>query len=690
MLGWLASRRRLVAGERDASLVRRPVFAALAACFVFAIVGVATLDHHGLATDENARRQMAVRAVDYVLGKNTDMMDHFDRFQGVAFELPLFLAESALGLEDPRSIHLVRHLLSHVFFLVGGFFCGLLAYRLTGNRAVAALALLMFLLHPRLYAHSFFNTKDVPFAAMFMIALFCAWRAFDKGAWRSFALAGAVAGALASMRIAGLGLILAVLVLQACDVVSAREAQERKRNLLTCGVFVLAGATSLYATWPYLWGDPMARLAEVLAVATDHPMALGEMFRGERTISSDVPWSYVPVWFAATTPPVALAFGLLGTIVVLAKGATRPREALRNGRLRFLLLTAACFLAPVVVALVFQPTVFNGWRHFYFIYAPFVLLAAAGVHWLASALRPAVAKGAAYCVAALGVLWTIVAMVGLHPRQHLYFNALVDKDGPERLAEQYELDYWNMSYRDALKFLLARHPDQRIHVEMGNATGLAHGQILRPEERERLVFGEGADFVASVYRDRGRSDWRPVFGHVVHSLKVYNSTIMEVAMVALPDDADETEPYRKAYESVLEGTPAVEAVYDVYVEPDGLAYVKESCTRADTRGHVILHAAPADVRDLPSGRQLRGYVGRQYAFGRYGVRFGQTCLIKVPVMDFPLKTVRTGQRSIVSEALSNWTWEAIVDFRPSQDALPSAGAPADVPGGDGREPAAQP
>ena len=57
----------------------------------------------------------------------------------------------------------------------------MLALRLFGARLPAVAATLLFLLHPRLYAHSFFNSKNLPFLAMFMVALFLTHPAFKRG-----------------------------------------------------------------------------------------------------------------------------------------------------------------------------------------------------------------------------------------------------------------------------------------------------------------------------------------------------------------------------------------------------------------------------------------------------------------------------------------------------------------------------
>ena len=155
------------------------------------------------------------------------LTDHPHRFYGVSFEAPLFLAERLLGLADSRAVYLLRHLLTHLFFLTGGFFCWLLALRLFADRRLALFALLLYLLHPRLYAHSFFNSKDVPFLAAFMISLWLVERAFRRDTASAFALCGAGVGVLVDLRVMGLALFAAVPGLRMLDLLLARDGAGR-------------------------------------------------------------------------------------------------------------------------------------------------------------------------------------------------------------------------------------------------------------------------------------------------------------------------------------------------------------------------------------------------------------------------------------------------------------------------------
>ena len=206
-----------------AFLARHSAIIALAA---LAVVGAAVLDD-GISGDEEAYRTMGIASFDYILGDEDALVreGHIHRVFGVAFEVPLIAVERILGLGDSRDIYLSRHLLTHALFLVGGFFAWLLTYRLFGSRLIATLAMPLFLPHPRMYAHSFFNLRDMPFLSVFMIALYLIHRAFRRDSVWAFALCGAGVGLLANIRIMGVMLIPAVLGMLALDVFYAMKRE---------------------------------------------------------------------------------------------------------------------------------------------------------------------------------------------------------------------------------------------------------------------------------------------------------------------------------------------------------------------------------------------------------------------------------------------------------------------------------
>ena len=622
-----------------------PVVAA-SVCLLFAAVGLAVLDHYGVDWDEWTQRQLAIAHVDHVLGDSDALPLHLlpERFYGMAFELPLLLAERALGLDDSRDVLLMRHLLTHLFFLLGAFFCGLLAHRMFGSRALALLAMLLFLLHPRLYAHSFFNSKDLPFAAMFMITLFLIHRAFRSGALGAFALCGVGVGLAANLRIFGLLLLLMVPALRALDLWFASGAAERRRILATTGLFTASALTTLYVLHPYYWPNPL-RFFEGLQVLSQHPTPIVNLFQGELVRWDEVPPHYIPTWFAITAPPATLLLAAVGAAASGAAGLAQPRRALRNGELRFRLLLLGCATLPVLAVIALQANTYDGWRHLHFLWAPVSLLAAAGLHWLAGP-GGSKTRRLAYGAAGAGLACLLAEMASLHPNQQVYFNLLVDRSTPDALAQRFGMDYWRVSNRQALVHLLERHPDGVLHVRDRTGTVFGNLRVLEETDRRRILLSPPQTAAFYIVNNLLLQEGVVPSAPVIYERRAYGSAYFVVVAPKLvwgslrPDG----ESYRAAYLSVLEkGRLVARSRFDLHLLNDALYYLKEDCGPEDTGAWFFLHLFPRNVEDLPAQRRRHGFDNRDFEFDWRGGRFDNACITQEPLPDYPIARIRTGQ-----------------------------------------------
>lgn len=628
---------------------------------LFVIVGGVVLDDYGLTGDEWVQREIAKSAAHYILGNDYPPPNYHDRFYGVAFELPLLFVEQVLGLEDSRSILLSRHLLTHLFFLAGGFFCYLLVCRMFNSRLLALFALLLFLLHPRIYAHSFFNSKDLPFLSMFMIVLFFSHRAFRKDTVWAFLLCGAAIGILINIRVLGVMLFAAVLCMRALDLFFATEQEQRKHVLLTAGGFALSGGLVLYVTWPLLWPNPL-RFFEALTVMSSHPHTSNVLFQGTDYHGTELPPHYIPTWISISTPPVALILGIVGIVWALCSGVTRSREVLRNTELRFALLLIACLILPILAVIALKANIYDDWRQLYFLYAPLCLLAVFGLHWLVSTLRRAHLWIGAYALVAFGLVLTVVEMVQIHPNQAVYFNSLVDRSTPEYLRSQYEFDYWRTTNLQALQFLLDTYPS--IPLQINVHFGMARSTLLLPsEDRQRIHMASSPDAIKAL-QIFPQPYWRNTlpngefpgfhiktvdndgysFSPVIYRLRVYNNTVITITTDA-PTSMNEPDidMYAEAYRSVVSKEPIISSDFDLYLDDRTLAYVKEPCGAKDTKAQFFLNVFPADPADVPERFRKFGFDILTFDFAQYGVRFDGKCLALRELPEYHISSITTGQ-----------------------------------------------
>ena len=663
--------------SRLAPLRRVPFWAqAFAVCALFAVAGVAILDDYGMPGDEVTHRRMAIANADYIATGSTDGLYHRDhRYYGIAFDMSLLLAERALGLRDSRDIYLTRHLLMHLFFIAGGFACAMLAYRTLGSRWIALLAMLLFLLHPRLYAHSFFNVKDIPFAVVLLIALYLTHRAFRRDTLGAFLLCGIGVGLAISMRPFALMLPPMILAMRGLDLWQAGRG-ERKQVLMSSAAFLAAALATLYITHPYYWENPL-RFIDVIRYLSQHPTVIPNLFMGEIHRADALPWNYIPVWFAITAPPVALALGAIGGAAVCWQGVSRPLAALRDRETRFRILSLGCVLSPVAVAIILQSTTYHDWRQMYFLWGPFCLLAAVGLHtianirmrksiWKVGARLPHWVRGGgrlhmtqrslAYGAAGFGLITTLTAMAALHPNQHVYFNALVDTKTPGALAKQYDLDYFRMAYRQSIEYLLARHPDDILRVWPGKKSL----QILPQSDRERILISRQAhtaDYLLYPFSGlpgRLNSPEEPA----IHSVRAYGGGIAFI----LDTGSDAYRDYYRAEYADVEanGTFLARSGFDIYIHNGALHYLKENCepllADPDANIKMFLHIFPSDLADLSAARRALDINFENWDFWITDsiVFFDGKCIHRqTRLPDYPVARIRTGQQAAAGGG-SDW------------------------------------
>ncbi len=622
---------------------------------LFAAVGALVVDDYGASGDNELLWQLAAKTTAYVLeGDDALLKDHF-RNDGAVFTVAAVGLQGLLGLEDSRDRRLGLYMTSHLFFLFAGVMCAILSYRVTGSRAAACVALLIFVLHPRLYAHSFFNARDIPFLVMFMMSLLLIHRAFAKDTAGAFAICGACLALAFNMRVMGFVLVLAVLGMRGLDWRFAASRAERKRLLATAGVFLATAAVVVYATRPYLWTQPMAGMFQALrwVIRTINVFVL---FDGEARWIGDLPWRYIPTWIGQTSPPFTLLLGLAGTAVALGRLSRKPGEALRNTPVRFLCLCLVASWGAVAALALGGANLHHGWRPLYFLFAPFSVLAALGMGTMLAWARGPMARRAVGGLALAAAGSTGAAMAEIHPYQNVYFNAFVDRETPEHLRKRYEMDFWATSYREALEYLLNRHPGAKVDANAVDGFNLAVTRLLfPPTARARLTTGveSTGDYHITHHAEYAVEtlSWpdRP-FAPLVYTRQVSNNTIMSiVALDVSRVDEHVAQKYREAYNTATAGRPIADGDVRFFLDGRRLSVVQEACPRRSLSSDVRL----ALWRE---GAQEDDFVVLRTDFGTYGVLVDGDCWMKI---DLPWRPSRlAGYGRIEKQVL----WRADFDL----------------------------
>ena len=154
-----------------------------------------------------------------------DLPTYEHRFYGVWFSLPAVWLEKALGLESFRAQFRMRHLLVFLIFWSST----LLFYRLLKERfrhwGWALLGVAMLVLSPRIFAHSFYNPKDLPFLSLYILGSYSLFRFWLSPNARSALFHGLAGGMLISMRVTGVILPAVTLFLIGVDLLFNKRGE---------------------------------------------------------------------------------------------------------------------------------------------------------------------------------------------------------------------------------------------------------------------------------------------------------------------------------------------------------------------------------------------------------------------------------------------------------------------------------
>ena len=493
--------------------------------FLFSLViALLCFKDYGVGWDEPIQRDMGEVSYNYVFKGDKSLLTYVDRSHGVAFELPLFLLEKALHITDTQPLYLMRHLVTHLFYLVS-VFCGyVLAYRLFKDRLLASLGFILLAFNPRLYAHSFFNSKDIPFYSALIIVLLVTQVAFEKKRLGWFALLGIVCAYATSIRAMGILFAVCISLFFIADIFASPYKKENRNNgLKGFVIFFVSYCAFLYLTWPLLWSAPLHYFKEEF-LSLSHIYWEGIVLLNGTVYHGDhLPWFYTPVWFSITTPILWLAAGLTGTIWVIVSFFRNPVGYLTNTPQRNYLLYVLLFALPVISVVALNSINYDDWRHLYFIYPPFVILALFVIQKFSAGKKKWIIAG----LCTLQVASTSEFMIKYHPHQQVYFNNLVDhKD--EFLRTHYDLDYWGCAYKQGYEYILAHDTSSVIRVWQSLDPVKTNRRILPKAGRDRIrMVAEDEQPTYFITNFRLHPGDYP-YTHIVYEIKVLNSTILRV------------------------------------------------------------------------------------------------------------------------------------------------------------------
>lgn len=432
----VAMRLRLSAFDRY-DLASAALFAVLIALMF------ATFDAYAITNDEEVQQRYGEMIVAYYASGFTDhSLFHFANLYlyGGLFDVAAVLTQRLLPWIDPYTI---RHILC-AFIGIGGIVATWATARLIAGPRAAAIAAFALAACGPWYGAMFNHTKDIPFAAAMMAAVYFLLRLsrdLPRPRWQDIVFFGVFLGAALGIRVLGLLLFgyvaLAIFMSGPRWRGNIREAFDHfATSVVALAPAFMIGYVIMVLAWPWSALSPLNPIRGLIDFGAFH-YKIGTLLDGRVYDMANVPRWYVPAYLLVKLPLVILSGAIVSvTLLVWPRNATSHRKRSET----LLLIAIATF--PVLCQVIDGGPAFTGLRHFLFVVPPFAVLAGIGLDGLLAHLeirRLWLSRAAALSVVAL-LSWSAGTLIALHPYQYLFYNPLVG--GLEGAAGRYEGDYW--------------------------------------------------------------------------------------------------------------------------------------------------------------------------------------------------------------------------------------------------------
>lgn len=394
------------------------------------------------------------------------LYNYKDKEYGVIFECYLAAIQILSNTVEEQLVYQQRHLLTFIFFFTGVIVFYLIGKIIFKNWKLALLACLFLVFSPRIFAHSFYNPKDIPFMSVYIWTIYSMLK-FLKEKNIKWALIHAFTTAiLIAVRIPGIIIPAITLMFLVIDEITGSFLNRLKQQRWSAYIvyfFFLPILIVLF--WPYLWEHPIDNFVDAFYNFSRFRSDTYLLFWGEIIWTKDLPWYYTYSWMLITTPILYTMLFFIGGFFLL-KDIYKKRKAWRfytYETTRNKLLVVVTFLGPLAAIFIYNSVLYNGWRHSYFIYPSMLLIAVNALPKLVTISKSILGVlGKKLIVTVLCIYISYIAYVTyqLHPYQQDYFNCLAGQE----IHQNFDIDYWGLSNKEGIGYLIEKEGTQTFSI----------------------------------------------------------------------------------------------------------------------------------------------------------------------------------------------------------------------------------
>jgi hypothetical protein len=488
--------------------------------FIFFVLGFYVYPDYGISIDEDNTRIIGLISlknifslfstnyaieVDNIIGSQISAHVGFET-SGVAFDLPMAFLEFVLNIKESRKYYLLRHFSTFILYFISCYFFFLIIKNRFKSWSLSILGSLFFIASPRIFANSFFNSKDIVFMSFFIIGIYTLINFLNNKNFKNVIFFSLTSALLINLRIFGL-ILPALFILLYIEHISRSKIIKEKHYLLFF-YFIISLIFFIFLTAPNLWDDPFNLFLVTIKNLSEHNLGIYTFYLGEFINTNNPPWHYSLVWIFISTPLLYTFLFLVGFILLLRRTFNNWISVENNDSYFKMwsnnfelqdLIFLGTFLIPLLITTYFGSISYDGWRHLYFIYPSFLLISILGLNFIKNYFFK-INYNYIYIIIIILIIPNIFWMIKNHPYQQVYFNYIAHKD----FNKNFEMDYMGVTNKNALEFIVSNEKEIVNVYNISSSDLTLAKQIFNKKIQNKInIVGDidKADYIINNYRD---------------------------------------------------------------------------------------------------------------------------------------------------------------------------------------------
>lgn len=478
------------------------------------LIGFLIYKDYGISLDEWITRNNGLVSIKYIVDfffpqyafnfeliqNIPELKNYSDKEYGAFFEiLVTSIVEILFEVKNFSEIYYYRHLANHCLFITALICFYFLCQNLFKNRIYAFFGTSILYTTPRIFAESFYNSKDLAFLSFFVFLVYFSIKLIKKTNYYNAFLLSIFAALAINSRIVAFYVGILIILFFFIEFLMKNKFDIKKIKILI--FFLFFKLAFLYLTWPFLWENPIENFIYTLSTFSRFVNWGGYVFYlGEFHKVFYLPSHYLVVSFFATTPILISLLIVCGLLKLLFRFFKRLinidyknpyKDIWRSEKEKIFLFLFFIIFIPIFLIFLFDSVIYNGWRHLFFLYPSLILFLIYFIDIIAMKFRNKKIIKYINITLVIILLNNIYSLISLHPFQYVYFNSIFEKNA----NKLFEIDYWGVSNKSSLEKLMEDNLEKnKIVVGVASFTNLYMSRkMLDAKLQDKLVI-TGQDF----------------------------------------------------------------------------------------------------------------------------------------------------------------------------------------------------